>query len=70
MIFELIFSSFLYNRYKVSTDRVYFFTTHFFESLTRNTKGRDAINYDAVKSWTKRHDVFSYDYIVVPINEL
>ncbi|KAF2629290.1 hypothetical protein BU25DRAFT_465433 [Macroventuria anomochaeta] len=60
---------YLYNELKVSVDRVYFFNTYFFESLTKNTKGRDAINYDAVRSWTRRDDVFSYDHIVVPINE-
>ncbi|KAF3000073.1 hypothetical protein E8E13_001774 [Curvularia kusanoi] len=60
---------YLYNELKVPMDRVYFFNTYFFETLTRNTKGRGAINYDAVKSWTRRDDVFSYDHIVVPINE-
>jgi sentrin-specific protease 7 len=53
----------------VSIDRVFFFNTYFFEALTKNTKGRGAINYDAVKSWTRRDDVFDYDHIVVPINE-
>ncbi|KAJ4373615.1 hypothetical protein N0V86_007758 [Didymella sp. IMI 355093] len=60
---------YLYNELKVSVDRVYFFNTHFFPTLTKKIKGQDGINYDGVKSWTKRDDVFSYDYIVVPINE-
>jgi hypothetical protein len=60
---------YLYNELKVSIDRVFFFNTYFFEALTKNTKGRGAINYDAVKSWTRRDDVFDYDHIVVPINE-
>ena len=38
-------------------DRVFFFNTYFFEALTKNTKGRGAINYDAVKNWTRREDV-------------
>jgi len=58
----------LYAELKVSVDRVYFFNTYFFDALT-NTKNGGTINYDAVKSWTKRDDVFSYDHIVVPINE-
>jgi sentrin-specific protease 7 len=62
-------SRYLYNELKVSVDRVYFFNTHFFPTLTKKIKGQDGINYDGVKSWTKRDDVFSYDYIVVPINE-
>ncbi|KAJ4339580.1 hypothetical protein N0V95_007744 [Ascochyta clinopodiicola] len=61
--------TYLYDSLKVSKDQVYFFNTYFFEALTKNTKGRDAINYDAVKTWTKKDDIFSYDYIVVPINE-
>ncbi|KAH6638734.1 hypothetical protein C7974DRAFT_409748 [Boeremia exigua] len=60
---------YLYDQLKVSIDRVYFFNTYFFDTLTKNTKGRDAINYDAVRSWTRRDDVFSYDHIVIPINE-
>jgi sentrin-specific protease 7 len=52
----------------VPKDKVYFFNTYFYTSLT-NAKGRDAINYDSVKRWTKSEDIFSYDYIVVPINE-
>ena len=60
---------YLYEELHVSLDRVYFFNTYFFEALTKNTKGRGAINYDAVKSWTRREDVFDYDHIGVPINE-
>ncbi|KAJ4986509.1 sentrin-specific protease [Stagonosporopsis vannaccii] len=62
---------YLYTQLKVSVDRVYFFNTYFFDTLTntKDTNKGDAINYEAVKSWTKRDDVFSYDHIVVPINE-
>lgn len=42
--------------------------TFFFPTLTQNT-GRNHINYKAVERWTGRADMFSYDYIVVPINE-
>jgi sentrin-specific protease 7 len=47
---------------------VYFFNTHFYTKLTEKA-GRNIINYQAVARWTSRVDIFSYDYIVVPINE-
>ncbi|RCI08156.1 hypothetical protein L249_6225 [Ophiocordyceps polyrhachis-furcata BCC 54312] len=46
--------------------RVYIFSTFFFEKL-RSTRGK--INYDGVKAWTAKFDLFSYDYIIVPVNE-
>lgn len=46
--------------------RVHIFSTFFFEKLT-STRG--TINYDGVKNWTAKLDLFSYDYIVVPVNE-
>ncbi|OAX82759.1 hypothetical protein ACJ72_02896 [Emergomyces africanus] len=49
--------------------RVYFFNSFFFASLTNTPKGRRAINYQVVEKWTRNVDIFSYDYIVVPINE-
>ncbi|OAR01474.1 hypothetical protein LLEC1_03888, partial [Akanthomyces lecanii] len=47
-------------------NRVHIFSTFFFEKLTSRKGG---INYDGVKSWTSKLDLFSYDYIVVPVNE-
>lgn len=47
--------------------RIYFMNTYFFEIL-RKAKG-GLINYEGVKSWTSKVDIFSYDYIVVPVNE-
>lgn len=47
--------------------RIYFMNTYFFEIL-RNSKGT-SINYEGVKRWTSKVDIFSYDYIVVPVNE-
>lgn len=47
--------------------KMYFFNTFFFASLTR--KGKRGINYDAVQNWTRSIDIFSYDYVVVPICE-
>lgn len=46
--------------------KVYIFSSFFFEKL-RSTKGK--INYDGVKTWTAKFDLFSYDYIIVPVNE-
>ena len=49
--------------------RIYFFSTFFYERLTSSIKGRKEINYEAVQKWTRSVDIFTYDYIVVPINE-
>lgn len=42
--------------------RVYFFNSYFFTLL--KTKG-----YKNVEKWTRTVDLFSYDYVLVPINE-
>ncbi|KAL4939272.1 hypothetical protein BDV06DRAFT_38903 [Aspergillus oleicola] len=47
--------------------RVYFFNSYFFDTLTNSR--RRTINYEGVEKWTRNVDLFSYDYIVVPINE-
>ncbi|KAM3457530.1 hypothetical protein MY3296_000962 [Beauveria thailandica] len=47
-------------------NRVHIMSTFFFEKLTSRKGG---INYDGVKSWTSKLDLFSYDYVVVPVNE-
>ncbi|KAH5079787.1 hypothetical protein HBI65_120740 [Parastagonospora nodorum] len=52
----------------VPQDKVFFFNTFFYSRLTENT-GRASINYNAVKRWTSKIDIFNYDYVVVPINE-
>ncbi|KAJ5146403.1 Peptidase C48 SUMO/Sentrin/Ubl1 [Penicillium bovifimosum] len=49
--------------------RVYFFNSYFFATLTNTPKGDRGINYTGVEKWTRNVDLFSYDYIVVPINE-
>ncbi|KIW99283.1 uncharacterized protein Z519_00946 [Cladophialophora bantiana CBS 173.52] len=49
--------------------RIHFFNTYFYEALSK-TKGRKSgINYDAVSRWTKNINLFSRDFIVVPVNE-
>ncbi|KAI9807097.1 MAG: hypothetical protein M1825_005814 [Sarcosagium campestre] len=47
--------------------KVYFFNTFFYASLTGSNK--KPINYEAVEKWTSKIDLFSYDYVVVPVNE-
>lgn len=49
--------------------RVYFFNSYFFDTLTNTPKGDRGINYGGVEKWTRSVDLFSYDYIVVPINQ-
>ncbi len=48
--------------------RVYFMTPFFYQRLTAG-KGRSPIDYDGVKRWTSKIDIFSYDYVIVPVNE-
>lgn len=48
--------------------RTYFFNTYFFERLTQNARAR-SINFPAVSRWTKAIDIFSRDFVVVPVNE-
>lgn len=46
--------------------QVHFFSTHFYSALTAQ---RGRINHKAVERWTKQVDIFSYDFVVVPVNE-
>lgn len=61
------YMTYLFKQSKVSPNKVHFFNTFFYNRLRQNT-GREYINYEAVKRWT-RDDIFTHDYIVVPINE-
>ncbi|GAB7342900.1 hypothetical protein MBLNU457_g1015t1 [Dothideomycetes sp. NU457] len=49
-------------------DKVFFFNTYFFSTLTTTRAGKRGFNYDAVKRWTKKVDLFSLPYVIVPIN--
>ncbi|OKL64388.1 hypothetical protein UA08_00401 [Talaromyces atroroseus] len=49
--------------------RVYFFNSYFFATLTSSPKGKKGVNYEAVQKWTRNVDLFSHDYVIVPINE-
>ncbi|KAI0852196.1 cysteine proteinase [Daldinia vernicosa] len=48
--------------------RIYFQNTYFYEKL-KTTRTAQGINYDSVKAWTSKVDLFAKDYIIVPINE-
>ncbi|KAF2845279.1 hypothetical protein T440DRAFT_472781 [Plenodomus tracheiphilus IPT5] len=58
----------LFNKHKVSADKVYFFNTYFYTALTKET-GRKSMNYAKVARWTQKIDIFGYDHIIIPINE-
>ncbi|EAS31065.2 Ulp1 protease [Coccidioides immitis RS] len=49
--------------------RTYFFNSFFFASLTNTPRGKKGINYQGVEKWTRSADIFSRDFVVVPINE-
>ncbi|KAJ3575617.1 hypothetical protein NPX13_g3972 [Xylaria arbuscula] len=49
-------------------ERIYFQNTFFYDKI-KPTKHAQGINYDSVKNWTSKVDLFSKDYIIVPINE-
>lgn len=49
--------------------RVYFFNSYFYATLTSPVKGKRGVNYQGVSKWTRNVDLFSHDYVVVPINE-
>ena len=49
--------------------KIYFFNTFFFATLTNAHKGKKRFNYEGVQKWTRSVDLFTYDYIIVPINE-
>jgi sentrin-specific protease 7 len=52
-----------------ASKRTYFFNSYFFATLTNTPKGKRGINYEGVQKWTRNVDLFSHDYVVVPINE-
>lgn len=49
---------------------VYFFNSFFYDRLTTNQKGQKGINYEGVQRWTRGVNLFTYDFVIVPINEL
>jgi hypothetical protein len=57
---------YLQENYPATKSKVYIFNSFFYTTLAG--KGRREIDYDAVKRWTSKVDLFSYDHVVVPIN--
>eukprot|EP00128_Syssomonas_multiformis_P015255 Colp12_sorted_trinity150504_noHs@5904 len=51
----------LVERAKQAERKVHCFKTHFYSTLRDN-------GYDKVRRWTKKTDIFSYDYVIVPIH--
>ncbi|GAM83964.1 hypothetical protein ANO11243_019540 [Dothideomycetidae sp. 11243] len=51
-----------------TTESTYFFNTYFYDALTKLPSGRAGFNYDAVKSWTRKVNLFSYDHVIIPVN--
>jgi Ulp1 protease family, C-terminal catalytic domain len=49
--------------------KVYFYNSYFFERLMQTSKAKKGINYDSVQKWTRNVDIFSRDFIVLPVNE-
>lgn len=47
--------------------QVHMFNTFFYTALSTK-QGRKAFNYDAVKRWTKNIDIFTYPFVVIPVN--
>lgn len=54
---------------QLSPKQVFMFNNFFYTRLTTLEKGLRGINYTAVQRWTSSEDIFSYKYVVVPINE-
>ncbi|KAK6189248.1 UDP-galactose transporter [Pestalotiopsis sp. IQ-011] len=49
-------------------ERIHFHNTFFYDKLKPSRSGA-GINYNGVKGWTSKVDLFTKDFIVVPINE-
>ena len=50
--------------------RAHFFNSYFYEKLRQKPKDKkSAINYEGVKKWTDKIDLFNRDFVIVPVNE-
>jgi len=64
-----------YLEYQIETKRpdlakrVYMFDTFFYNTLMNPTKGKLRISYESVQRWTAKVDLFSFDFVFVPVNE-
>lgn len=50
-------------------ERIYFHNTFFYSKLKPSKTSKGGINYESVKSWTSKVDLFKKDFIIVPICE-
>ena len=68
-----LFSKYLQHELEAQNDslfkKMHFFNTYFYESLSRGSKSRRDINYNNVKRWTAKVNIFSRDFVIVPVNE-
>jgi len=64
-----------YLQHQIETERpdlakkIHFFNTFFYKNLTHKGKGQRRSNYELVERWTHGDEIFTKDYVVVPINE-
>ena len=49
--------------------KIYFFNTYFFATLTNASRAKKGIYYEGVQKWTRGTNIFEHDFIIVPINE-
>jgi hypothetical protein len=49
--------------------KLHFFNSYLYETLNKGTKGAKNINYKSVARWTAKVDLFSRDFVIVPVNE-
>ncbi|ETN36807.1 uncharacterized protein HMPREF1541_09085, partial [Cyphellophora europaea CBS 101466] len=49
--------------------KMHFFNSYFFDNLTKGARSRKDINYQSVSKWTKAVDLFTRDFVIVPMNE-
>lgn len=57
------------------SESIYMFNSFFFQKLNKKSKKKldvteeSKIAYEGVRKWTKGHDLFTKDFVVIPINE-
>lgn len=59
---------YIQENFKQHASKVYFFSNFFYTKLTSTARGK-SIDYEAVQRWTAKDDIFTYDFVVVPVCE-
>ena len=62
-----IFNSFFYEQLSRKDDKGYFI--FIFTQFNMNRAVYSAPGYDRIKNWTNKVDIFSKEYLIIPINE-